>query len=383
MKRLSLLGFIGMMAAFLGGCPIYDDEGGSSSDPCLSGNCPNPDACSSPSDCGVNETCGDDNTCHPGDCSVWGCPSDFSCVVDPDTLNASCQPRTSGSGGSGGTGGAGGAGGAGGSGGAGGAGGGPVVWCGNPGDCGMGQTCAPDGTCQPGKCDDVGCIYGYACEASQCVPQNPSACGTDADCAPLGSGYACVSGVCTAPADQCTDQTQCPDSTDKCVAGKCTSSCTSDADCDGGYKCDTGLGVCTLPVAACTITNDCGSADQVCVDGACVPRSQNGSCPPGDVWVENGCIPNQSASFVCTKDGEQDNCAAGSICLHHACYISCAPPNDNACQNLSSFNVCKTVTTMSGDHPVCGSNENLGNECDPSAGLACAAGKICIDGFCK
>lgn len=382
MKRLSLLGFLGVVTALLAGCPIYPDDGGRPD--------PGPGGCSGSSQCDVNETCGSDNACHTGDCTIWGCASG-ECVVDPSSQTASCQPfsstssssggsSTGGAGGTGGTGGAGGTGGTGGTGGSGG--GGTVVWCGNPDDCAIGETCAPDGTCKPGKCDVIGCIYGYACEAGECVPKNPAACGSDADCASLGTGYACVSGVCTAPADQCSDKTQC-NAGDKCVAGKCTPACTTDADCGGGYACDTGLGVCTMPDKPCVKTNDCGGPTEVCVDGACVPRSDMGTCPPGEVWVENGCIPNQSASFVCNQDGVQDACAAGSICLHHACYISCAPPNDMACNNLASFKVCKSVTTSSGVHQVCGSNDNLGSECDPTAGLACAAGKICIDGFCK
>jgi len=383
MKRLSLLGFIGMMATFLAGCPIYDEDGEGTPGPCPSGDCSNPGGCRDTGDCGINETCGKDNQCHPGDCTVWGCSEGFTCVIDG--IEASCQPGAGGTGGTGGTGGAGGEGGAGagGTGGTGGVGGGPVTWCGNPDDCAMGETCAPDGTCQPGTCDVVGCIFGYACEASQCVPVDPSDCGADADCGALGPGYLCVSGECTAPADQCSDQTQCP-ANNKCVDGKCTPACDDNADCDNGYACDTTLGICTVIVEPCAITNDCGSADQVCVDGACVPRSENGMCPPGEAWVENGCIPDQAAQFYCQQDGVQDACAMGSICLHHNCYISCAPPNDNACNALpGSFDVCKPVSTMSGDHQVCGSNDNLGSECDPTAGLACASGKICIDGFCK
>lgn len=152
-----------------------------------------------------------------------------------------------------------------------------------------------------------------------------------------------------------------------------------DTDCHGGYGCDTTLGICTIAIIGCTITNDCMSATDVCVDGTCVPRSQGATCPAGDVWVENGCIPDQSATFVCNVDGMQDACAMGSICLHHNCYISCTSSND--C--LMSFPVCKTVTTSSGQHQVCGSDDNLGSECDPTAGLACAPGKICIDGYCK
>jgi hypothetical protein len=107
-----------------------------------------------------------------------------------------------------------------------------------------------------------------------------------------------------------------------------------------------------------------------------------GMCADG-VWVENGCIPNQTATFTCNIDGQQDACALGSICLHKSCYISCEPPNQTACDNLPGFNLCKSVTTSSGDHQVCGSDENLGSECDPTAGLGCPVTKICIDGFCK
>lgn len=214
-----------------------------------------------------------------------------------------------------------------------------------------------------------------------CVRANPSGCGDDLDCSSLGTGWACVSGFCADPVDQCSDQTQC--ATGKCAEGKCTPACATDADCKGGYGCDTMIGLCTVPLKPCTITNDCGSAVDVCVDGTCVPRSVLGTCPSGEVWVDNGCISDQSATFVCDVDGMQDNCAMGSICLHHNCYISCAPPNANACDVSPSFNICKTVTTSSGMHEVCGSNENLGNECDPTQGINCAPGKICIDGFCK
>jgi hypothetical protein len=381
MNRLLQFGLLGIVAGALAGCPVWDDDddhdGWEDGSSCFGEGCnPGPE-CTNSDQCGVNATCGEDNECHPGDCTFWGCASG-ECTVGEDGT-ASCTGG-SGSGGSG-------AGGSGsGAGGSGATGGGPdVVYCGNPDDCAAGETCGPEGICEPGSCDTVGCIYGYSCDTTAappvCKPTNPAACGSDGDCAEAGAGYACVSGICTAPDDQCFDQGQCAPGS-KCAGGKCVPGCDADAECDGGFECNEAQGVCSEPGKECTITNDCGGPVTVCVDGTCVPRSDGATCPAGTVWVENGCIPDQSATFTCAVDGQQDACNAGSICLHHSCYINCASPNETACANLPNLNVCKSVTTSSGMHQVCGSNENLGNECDPQAGQACSVG-ICIDGFCK
>jgi hypothetical protein len=358
MKRLSLLGFVGLLSSVFAGCPIYDDsyEDESSS---TTETPPNTNTCSVTSDCGNNETCGKDNQCHPGDCSFSGCSDGFTCVVDPAAQTASCKPSSEV---------------------------GSVVYCGNPKDCGDSQSCAPNGTCRTGSCSETGCIYGYTCQAStgKCTRTNPAGCAVDTDCASAGAGFTCVSGLCTQPSDLCFDQTQCA-SGDKCVAGKCTPSCsTSPSACsvDSGYACDASLGVCRKPIKSCTITNDCGGAKSVCVAGACVPRSAEAVCPKGNVWVDNGCIPNQSASFTCGVDGQQDACLQGSICLHHSCYISCET-DATVCTTQPTLNQCKPVTTTSGEHKVCGSKENLGGECDPTTSLACSGSNICVDGFCK
>jgi len=348
-SEIALLGLLIPFTFALGGCPIWN--GGDGSSTCAGSDCNPYTQCTSNYDCATDEYCGADEYCHPYE-----------------------QPTTSSTGGSGGSGAT-----------TSSSTGGNAVYCGNPKDCAKGETCAPDGTCEPGDCSQIGCIYGYVCDATssppECKAQNPAACGTDAECAAAGSGYACVNGVCTAPADQCFDKTQCA-AGDVCADGKCVPSCAGSSMCPTEYTCST-VDTCTEPAKPCQITNDCGGPSTVCVDGACVPRSPGGVCPSGQVWVENGCIPDQHASFVCTTDGAQDACKAGSLCLHHSCYISCEAPNENACSALPSFNQCKDVTTVSGQHEVCGSANNLGSECNPTEGKDCVAGKICVDGFCK
>jgi hypothetical protein len=148
-----------------------------------------------------------------------------------------------------------------------------------------------------------------------------------------------------------------------------------------------------MPIQACSITNDCGTAAEVCVAGACVPRSVAGNCPnAGDVWTENGCIPNQTATFTCVTEGQLGSgtgvpgqtCKAGSICLHHDCWISCDAPNQNACASQTILSVCKPITSGSNTYNVCGTAQNLGNQCGAGAANAtCANGFVCIDGFCK
>jgi hypothetical protein len=95
MKRLSVLGFVGLLVGMLSGCPIFNDKD-MGSGPCDFGSCtssgqPQQGSCNTPADCATNETCGEDHQCHPGDCTFTTCVSGFICVVGPDQT-ASCQP---------------------------------------------------------------------------------------------------------------------------------------------------------------------------------------------------------------------------------------------------------------------------------------------------
>ncbi|MEO7092088.1 MAG: hypothetical protein ABI175_02480, partial [Polyangiales bacterium] len=122
----------------------------------------------------------------------------------------------------------------------------------------------------------------------------------------------------------------------------------------------------------------------------CVDKcATDGSCKAGLVCVGGGCVPDDRPTFFCdkdgTKDGVKDLCAAGSLCLHHNCYVACAGAGDTSCAKFDKFPVCKSVTTSSGAHDVCGSATSLGGECDltTTPPKTCSTGKLCLDGFCK
>ncbi len=253
-------------------------------------------------------------------------------------------------------------------------------------------------------CTTTGCISGYKCAddgagGKVCTSTDPNACAADGDCtAKTGAGSLCLGGLCKAAKDLCTDSTQCLDGK-SCVDGRCIAKCTATSGCASGYTCDTKSGTCVGGASACGATGgDAGtdggascSSTAKCVATHCVDKcATDGSCRPGLVCVAGGCVPNDQPSFFCdkdgTKDGVQDLCATGSICLHHNCYLACTGSTDTTtCAKADKFPVCKSVTTSSGAHDVCGSSTNLGTDCDPTTTppKACATGKVCIDGFCK
>jgi hypothetical protein len=275
-----------------------------------------------------------------------------------------------------------------------------------PYDC-RAQGCAPGLSCleddrglfvcaapTPEDCEKTGCITGYACQADAagkktCVSTDPNACVTDAECpSKTGAGSLCLGGVCKAPKDLCNDASQC-EASESCVDGRCVGKCGAPT-CTYGYTCDNGTGLCNGGASVCDDKTPCAGG-AACVAGRCVaPCATNGSCAKGFVCVAGGCVADDRPIFFCDKngneDGKQSNCLAGSICLHHNCYITCGGPSDTTtCKSADRFPVCKAVTTASGSYNVCGAANGLGGECDPTATppKSCAAGRVCIDGFCK
>lgn len=367
MKRFLSLGFFGLGVAMLAGCPIYPDQ--ADHRVCDGQNC---------------YRCPDDY--YSKDCTSWGCATSYDCPSGYVCSSyGSCV--------------------------AGGTYGGPVDAsypgpgspCARPTDCGGGLTCGADGICHSGDCGTSGCPSGYVCKLSggalACVgtstptdgggapDTNPpfNGCNGDADC-PSPAGSRCLDGTCVAPANQCTDGTQCV-SGSQCVQGACTPSCDASTPCPTGYACDTGKGVCTGNKTPCGNAADAGACPSgtTCSQDHCVtPCNADGTCSGKLVCVDGGCVPNAQAQFTCDKEGTQDACASGSVCLHHSCYIACDPDaGTGACKSADKFNVCTSVPTSSGTYSVCGSGSNLGTQCGPTNANACTGGKICIDGNCR
>jgi hypothetical protein len=374
----------------MAGCPVYSDNSGTYR------SCDGQTCWSCPTQNGPNGYGGYEQS----QCTPWNCNSDLDCPggyycganatclsIDDDagvpaaTVDAS-TPLSSG--------------------------------CGKPSDCQSGYTCGAGGACELGDCSVTGCVSGYVCELEnatlQCVSEAPAptpvfdagtfdsgtvACQSSSDCSTTGA--LCLDGQCVAPADQCFDETQCS-SGDRCVAGACTPTCAGGSSCPTGYSCtnlDAGPAVCSGNPAPCEANPSICGVGAVCSQNHCVaPCGTGGSCASGSECIQGGCVPNQLATFTCENDGVQDACASGSICLHHLCYIACNPDAgagdasadgeaSTGCPSENDLNECKLVSESGTGYYVCGSSTNLGDQCNPTTGLACAnPSSVCIDGFC-
>ncbi len=169
-------------------------------------------------------------------------------------------------------------------------------------------------------------------------------------------------------------------------SGDCVNyTCNSSNDCPSGYSCQgyycvRGGGDCQI--SGCPYGETCKLQGGVL---QCVGNGDGGA--PIDAGPAPDAAPDSgpdAASYVCKTEGVQDACTAGSICLNHNCYIACSPSaGANACKGADKYNTCKQVFATSGNYYICGSDTNLGTECDLSKGKDCTRPAVCIDGYCK
>lgn len=164
----------------------------------------------------------------------------------------------------------------------------------------------------PYVCIPQQCRYAYQCTCLNSHNDNQCAyvgC-VEGMCSlvPAPQGMPCGSGV---PSMQCDGTGVCstPDYGDGCFgATEQTPTCA-----DG---CDDG--------------NDC-TVDS-CVSGSCAHQIQGTGYPcgiGGSMYCQNGACCEPDA--VCTVEGEQAECAPGSVCLSAKCWIACDPADPNAC----------------------------------------------------
>jgi hypothetical protein len=201
----------------------------------------------------------------------------------------------------------------------------------------------------PGDCTSGFCVDGYCCDRA--CGEQCNACdapGREGYCMPLTGSPPHGSRTACSPYLNCYD-------------GKCTSGCTSVADCSAGNACI--FGTCAVKLAAgtsCFDGTDCSTGN--CVDGVCCDTTCTGQCKACDVKGSLGTCTDVTDA----PHGTRTSCAP-YVCGGGACRTGCSA--DTQC---STGNYCdgtgKCVPAL-----------NNGKAC--IAGTQCTSG-FCVDGYC-
>ena len=263
------------LAALLGGCPIFIDDGshhGSGSWYCDDYGCWSDE---DPGWCEVDLDCPNGTICDGGVCTDspncdfdHACPGGFMC----DFARQTCVPPEIG------------------------------FTCETSDDCFGGCYCS-DGQClETGMCstdDECGAIgENLICdpERSTCIP-DPGPCPTgecgcvvDADC---GAGLVCELGACWDPISLCQNDAECGAGR-VCDGSFCAKSCVGDGVCPTGQACG-GDAVCRDIVGGlgeCVYSNDCGDSAQ-CINATCFGSCADDSACGGFEFCDHGaCRPD-------------------------------------------------------------------------------------------
>ncbi|HVZ71134.1 MAG TPA: hypothetical protein VHJ20_02060 [Polyangia bacterium] len=229
-----------------------------------------------------------------------------------------------------------------------------------------------------GKCDGFGSCSKYPAETT-CVPSSctgtkrntPGTCDGLGTCKPPGV-QPCTPYLCVANAG----------------AGECTTSCTTNAQCDTGHACVNGKCGPKLPGLACMTAAECASNH--CVDGVCCDSECTGACKSCALASAPGkCTPvakgNGDPRGVCVDDkvescGTNGKCDGAGSCQKYPMGSVCAPESctSNVYHPPSTCN--STGQCMSTDSIPCSPFTCNGTSCF----RACTVNDNCIqpDNFC-
>jgi hypothetical protein len=303
--------------------------------------------------------------------------------------------------------------------------------------CAAGLYCNPGGTCKttkpngrqcggPNECTSGFCVDGVCCDKAcngQCeaCDDNPGVCtqvrgaphGTRPRCAGAGTtcGGTCGSrpSACDYPTTKCRDAScangtqtaeaacdgagACPAPSTKacapftCGPTACKTSCTTDADCQGGLFCNNGACLGTKPNGAmCTASTQCTSG--FCVDGFCCDKACGGTCEACDV-TPGVCkvVPAGAPHGARTCNGS-GTCGGSCNGVSNACSYpiapcraaSCSGGTETAAASCDGNGFCPAASTRSCAPYVCGANNACRIDCGSDSD--CAAGYYCNGNRC-
>ena len=191
----------------------------------------------------------------------------------------------------------------------------------NPATC---DSCSsPCATCSGSATSCTGCVDGYKLSGSSCVKKSCSEMGYSTSCpsgydstrATTGSDGTCYS--CSKPGDYCASDSECNDSTKKCVNNKCvkkscseinssyrTSCAASESKTSAGVSGSDGTCYTCSPISGwCSSNSDCGRYEK-CVNNKCVKKScsemgYSTSCGTGYTATNAGVSGSDGTCYTC------------------------------------------------------------------------------------
>ena len=217
----------------------------------------------------------------------------------------------------------------------------------NPATC---DSCSsPCATCSGSATSCTGCVDGYKLSGSSCVKKSCSEMGYSTSCpsgydstrATTGSDGTCYS--CSKPGDYCASDSECNDSTKKCVNNKCvkkscseisssyrTSCAAGESKTSAGVSGSDGTCYTCSPISGwCSSNSDCGTYEK-CVNNSCVKKScseisssYRTGCSAGESKTSTGISGSDGTCYTCSPISgwcsSNSDCGRYEKCVNNKC----------------------------------------------------------------